>query len=78
MTCAQFMCRAYVSLHSNSFHRFRASGASVMDNNRALLPSIQRVFGHADRRHLERLRDVERDAMDVNERESRKEDDKVA
>ncbi|WP_319470672.1 tyrosine-type recombinase/integrase [uncultured Pseudodesulfovibrio sp.] len=65
-----------------SFHRFRASGASVMDNNGALLPGIQRVLGHADRRsteiYLERLRDVERDAMDVYERESRKDDGKVA
>lgn len=59
-----------------SFHRFRASGASVMDNNGALLPGIQRVLGHADRRsteiYLEKLRDVERDAMDIYEKESRK------
>ncbi len=58
-----------------SFHRFRASGASVMDNNGALLPGIQRVLGHADRKsteiYLEKLRDVERDAMDVYEKESR-------
>ncbi|MEZ7198486.1 tyrosine-type recombinase/integrase [Pseudodesulfovibrio karagichevae] len=63
-------------------HRFRASGASVMDNSGALLPGIQRILGHADRRsteiYLEKLRDVERDAMDVYERESRKDDDKVA
>jgi integrase len=65
-----------------SFHRFRASGASVMDNSGALLPGIQRSLGHANRRsteiYLEMLRDVERDAMDVYERESRKDDDKVA
>jgi len=65
-----------------TFHRFRASGASVMDNSGALLPGIQRILGHADRRsteiYLEKLRDVERDAMDVYERESRKDDDKVA
>jgi integrase len=65
-----------------TFHRFRASGASVMDNNGALLPGIQRVLGHADRRsteiYLEKLRDVERDAMDIYERESRKRGDKVA
>ncbi|SOB58494.1 Integrase [Pseudodesulfovibrio profundus] len=65
-----------------SFHRFRASGASVMDNHGALLPGIQRVLGHADRRsteiYLEKLRDVERDAMDIYERESRKDDNKVA
>ncbi|AMK10166.1 tyrosine-type recombinase/integrase [Pseudodesulfovibrio indicus] len=65
-----------------TFHRFRASGASVMDNSGALLPGIQHILGHADRRsteiYLEKLRDVERDAMDVYERESRKDDDKVA
>ena len=65
-----------------TFHRFRASGASVMDNNGALLPGIQHVLGHADRRstelYLEKLRDVERDAMDVYKRESRKDDHKVA
>ncbi len=50
--------------------------ASVMDNNGAILSGIQRVLGHSDRRsteiYLERLRDVERDAMDVYERESRR------
>jgi len=65
-----------------TFHRFRASGASVMDNSGALLPGIQRILGHADRRsteiYLEKLRDVERDAMDIYERESRRDDDKVA
>ncbi|WP_419788411.1 hypothetical protein [Pseudodesulfovibrio sp.] len=53
-----------------------------MDNNGALLPGIQHILGHADRRsteiYLEKLRDVERDAMDVYEKESRKNDDKVA
>lgn len=65
-----------------TFHRFRASGASVMDNSGALFPGIQHILGHADRRsteiYLEKLRDVERDAMDVYEKESRKNDDKVA
>lgn len=53
-----------------------------MDNNGALLPGIQRVLGHADRRsteiYLEKLRDVERDAMDIYEKESREKGDKVA
>lgn len=59
-----------------SWHRVRASGASVMDNNGALLTGIQHVLGHADRRsteiYLEKLRAVERDAMDVYEKASRK------
>lgn len=55
-----------------SFHCFRASGASVMDNSGAILSRIQRVLGHSDRRsteiYLKKLRDVERDGMDIYER----------
>ena len=47
-----------------------------MDNNGAILSAIQRTLGHAHRRsieiYLEKLRDVEREAMDIYERESRK------
>ena len=68
-TCA----RAGVDYYS--FHRFRASGASVMDNSGAIT-GTQYVLGHSDRRsteiYLEKLRDVERDAMDIYEKESRK------
>ncbi|WP_236608444.1 tyrosine-type recombinase/integrase [Pseudodesulfovibrio aespoeensis] len=59
-----------------SFHRFRASGASVMDNNGALISGIQHLLGHADRRsteiYLEKLRNVERDAMAIYEAQSRR------
>ncbi|MEF2231131.1 MAG: hypothetical protein V3571_09400 [Pseudodesulfovibrio sp.] len=47
-----------------------------------MLSGIQRILGHADRRsteiYLEKLRDMERGAMDIYERESRRDDDKVA
>ncbi|MEF2231511.1 MAG: hypothetical protein V3571_11330 [Pseudodesulfovibrio sp.] len=49
---------------------------------RDLLPGIQHILGHAARQcteiSLEKLRDVERDAMDIYERKSRRDDDKVA
>ena len=47
-----------------------------MDNSGAIITGIQHVLGHSDRRstelYLEKLRDVERDAMDMYEKESRK------
>jgi site-specific recombinase XerD len=47
-----------------------------MDNNGALISGIQHLLGHADRRsteiYLEKLRNVERDAMAIYEAQSRR------
>ncbi len=58
------------------YHALRHAGASVMDNAKVPIGSIQKILGHENRRtteiYLHAIGEAEKDAMAIYERESEK------